>query len=79
MARLLGLDLKPSGGAALECFARDGDAHAVPLSVPMQRRPNCDFSFAGLKTAVRLAIEARVGEEGPTEANRQVRGGRWLE
>lgn len=75
VARLLGLDLLPSGGAALERFALEGDAHGVPLSVPMQRRPNCDFSFAGLKTAVRLAIEARLGEGGPSEENRQVRGG----
>lgn len=59
MARLLGLDLRPSGGAALEAFARDGDPLGLPLSVPMQRRPTCDFSYAGLKTAVRLAIEER--------------------
>ncbi len=26
--------------------------------VPMRKRPNCDFSFAGLKTSVRLAIES---------------------
>ena len=36
MARLLGLELKPSGGAALEAFAREGDPHALPFSVPMQ-------------------------------------------
>lgn len=140
VARLLGLELKPSGGAALERFAAGGDPRAIPLSVPMQvgarragrpraagvvvgcgagrgvaspwpcprpltgfiwcavrglarltmrcpgttlnphallflqRRPTCDFSFAGLKTAVRLAIEARLGEAGPTEENRQVWG-----
>ena len=38
VARLLGLELKPSGGAALEAFAAGGDPHAVPLSVPMQVR-----------------------------------------
>lgn len=47
MARLLGLDLRPSGGAALEAFAAGGDPRALPLSVPMQRRPTCDFSYAG--------------------------------
>ena len=62
VARLLGLELKPSGGAALEAFAARGDPHALPLSVPMQRRPTCDFSYAGLKTAVRLAIEERAPE-----------------
>lgn len=36
MARLLGLELKPSGGAALEAFAAGGDPHALPFSVPMQ-------------------------------------------
>jgi N6-L-threonylcarbamoyladenine synthase len=59
VARLLGLELVPSGGAALEAFAAEGDAHALPLSVPMRQRPTCDFSYAGLKTAVRLAIEER--------------------
>lgn len=63
VARLLGLDLRPSGGAALEAIALRGDPHALPLSVPMQRQPNCDFSYAGLKTAVRLAVEARGGAE----------------
>lgn len=62
VARLLGLDLRPSGGAALEAFARGGNPAALPLSVPMQRRPTCDFSYAGLKTAVRLAIEERCPE-----------------
>ncbi|KAL4458728.1 hypothetical protein ABPG75_013593 [Micractinium tetrahymenae] len=71
VARLLGLDLRPSGGAALEAFARGGDPAGLPLSVPMQRRPTCDFSYAGLKTAVRLAIEERCPEA--TEENRQLR------
>lgn len=62
VARLLGLELKPSGGAALEAFALEGDPHALPFSVPMRQRPTCDFSYAGLKTAVRLAIEERVPE-----------------
>ncbi len=26
--------------------------------MPMKKHPNCDFSYAGLKTSVRLAIEA---------------------
>lgn len=42
------------------------------LQVPMIRNPTCDFSYAGLKTAVRRAVEQRA--PGPaTDANRQVR------
>lgn len=37
----------------------------------MAQRPNCDFSYAGLKTALRLAIEAEAPGP-PTEANLQV-------
>jgi|LauGreSBDMM110SN_4_FD.fasta_scaffold102810_2 N6-L-threonylcarbamoyladenine synthase len=31
---------------------------AYKFAVPMRKHPNCDFSYAGLKTSVRLAIEA---------------------
>ena len=71
VARLLGLDLNPSGGAAVEALAREGDDQRFKFSVPLKRRPNCNFSYAGLKTAVRLAIEAQV-QGPPTDANRQV-------
>ncbi len=68
MARLLGLD---ASGAALERLALEGDATKFPFPVPMIRHPNCDFSFAGLKTAVRRAVAAHA--PGPaTDANRQV-------
>lgn len=71
VARLLGLDLNPSGGAAVEALAREGDGQRFKFSVPLKRRANCNFSYAGLKTAVRLAIEAQVRGP-PTDANRQV-------
>lgn len=29
----------------------------VPLPLPMHGKPNCDFSFSGLKNAVRLAVQ----------------------
>jgi N6-L-threonylcarbamoyladenine synthase len=61
-ARLLGLPYP--GGPALERAARDGDPTRFPLPRPMLRRPGCDFSFAGLKTAV----ATRVAECGGTEA-----------
>ncbi|KAK9803673.1 hypothetical protein WJX72_010519 [[Myrmecia] bisecta] len=72
VARLLGYDMTPSFGAALERAARGGDAQRFQFSVPMRSRPDCNFSYAGLKTAVRLAIEAEVAGE-PSDANAQVR------
>lgn len=71
VARLLGLDLNPSGGAAVEALAREGDDQRFKFSPPLRQKPNCNFSYAGLKTAVRLAIEAEVPDP-PSEANRQV-------
>ncbi len=55
-ARLIGLGYP--GGPAVEAAAEAGDAQAVDLPRPMRGRPGCDFSFAGLKTAVRRAAEA---------------------
>ena len=62
VARMLGLRAVPSGGAAIEALAQCGDPHAVKLPVPMRQRPSCDFSFAGLKTAVRMLIESEHGK-----------------
>jgi N6-L-threonylcarbamoyladenine synthase len=61
---MLGLDLKPHGGAVLEALARKGDPARFPLSVPMVKYANCDFSFAGLKTGVRLCVERELPPEG---------------
>jgi N6-L-threonylcarbamoyladenine synthase len=52
-AKLLGLGYP--GGPAVERAAADGDPHAVHLPRPMAGKPGCDFSFSGLKTAVRQA------------------------
>ena len=54
-AKLLGL---PAGGAGVERAAAGGDASAYPMPRPLLGRPGCDFSFSGLKTAVRQAAEA---------------------
>lgn len=62
VARLLGLPVGGGGGPALEALARGGDPANVPLPIPMRTKKNYDFSFAGLKTAVRLAVE-RAPEE----------------
>lgn len=55
-AKLLGFGYP--GGPVIERLARDGDPTAVELPRPMLGRPNCDFSFAGLKTAVRQVVES---------------------
>jgi N6-L-threonylcarbamoyladenine synthase len=56
-AKLLGLGYP--GGPAIETAARTGDAAHFPFPRPLKGRPGCDFSFAGLKTAVRHAVEAQ--------------------
>jgi N6-L-threonylcarbamoyladenine synthase len=53
-AKLLGLGYP--GGPALERAARDGDPARFDLPRPMKGRPGCDFSFSGLKTAVRQTV-----------------------
>ncbi|KAL6766488.1 hypothetical protein ACKKBG_A36220 [Auxenochlorella protothecoides x Auxenochlorella symbiontica] len=64
VARMLGLPLLPSGGAAVEAAAARGDPAAFPFTVPMARQANCNFSFAGLKTAVRVAAGRHLPAEG---------------
>lgn len=85
-AKWLGLDLRRSGGPAIEELAREGDAESIKFSVcwlrslnlteifaslscitsyncnfqtPMKQHKDCNFSYAGLKTQVRLAIESK--------------------
>jgi N6-L-threonylcarbamoyladenine synthase len=60
-AKLLGLDYP--GGPALERAARNGDPHRFPLPRPLSGTSGCDFSFSGLKTAVRLKAEAVAPED----------------
>ncbi|GIL45183.1 hypothetical protein Vafri_2509 [Volvox africanus] len=63
IARLLNLELRPHGGAALEALAREGDPRAFKFAVPMRKHATCDFSFAGLKTNTRLAIQQHLAPE----------------
>jgi N6-L-threonylcarbamoyladenine synthase len=56
-AKLLGLGYP--GGPAIETAARRGNAVRFAFPRPLRGRPGCDFSFAGLKTAVRHAVEAQ--------------------
>jgi N6-L-threonylcarbamoyladenine synthase len=55
-AKMLGLGFP--GGPAVERAAQDGDAQRFSLPSPLKGRAGCDFSFSGLKTAVRHAVEA---------------------
>ena len=55
-AKMLGLGYP--GGPAIEAAAKTGDAGRHPLPRPMLGRPGCDFSFSGLKTAVRHLVES---------------------
>jgi len=55
-ARLLALDLSKGGGPAIEALALDGDPKSIKLTIPMSQRKDCDFSFAGLKNAFRMAV-----------------------
>jgi N6-L-threonylcarbamoyladenine synthase len=56
VAKLLGLPYP--GGPRVEALAAGGNAKAYPLPRPMRGREGADFSFSGLKTAVRLIADA---------------------
>jgi len=51
------LNLGFPGGPAVEEAAAKGDSQRFDFPRPMKGRPGCDFSFSGLKTAVRRALE----------------------
>jgi len=64
------LDLGYPGGPAVEQEAAGGDPAAFALPRPMLGRPGLDFSFSGLKTAVRQAAE-KAGVLGGGDAQRR--------
>jgi len=51
------LDLGFPGGPAVEACAKTGDAQRFDLPIPLKNKPGFDFSFSGLKTAVRRTLE----------------------
>lgn len=67
-ARLLGITQVP-GGPELERLAAKGDDMAYKLPIPLANsrdpilRDGCDWSFAGLKTAVRGLLEKELSEK----------------
>lgn len=76
VARLLGLPVGGGGGPAVELLAREGDAKAIQLSVPLQARKDCDFSYSGLKTNVMRSVNKLLQErnlESAEELSRQDR------
>ncbi len=52
------LSLGPPGGPAVEQAAKTGDPARFKFPRPLLREARLDFSFSGLKTAVRLQAEA---------------------
>jgi N6-L-threonylcarbamoyladenine synthase len=66
-AKLLGLGFP--GGPAVEAAARSGDPKRFRLPRPLVGRPGADFSFAGLKTAVRLASETLADDDAQGRAD----------
>jgi tRNA N6-adenosine threonylcarbamoyltransferase len=56
-AKLIGLGYP--GGPAIEAAAVAGDPDRFTLPRPLVGRPGCDFSFSGLKTAVRRIVGDR--------------------
>ena len=58
VAKMLGLGYP--GGPALEAQAQRGDALRFDLPRPLRGQENCNFSFSGLKTAVRYQLREMV-------------------
>jgi N6-L-threonylcarbamoyladenine synthase len=60
VAKLLRLEWP--GGPALERIAAKGDPASHKFPRPMMRRPGCELSFSGLKTAVAQTVQ-RIGAD----------------
>ena len=61
-AKLLGLGYP--GGPAIERAAGGGNPARFALPRPMKGRPSCDFSFSGLKTALRQKVTELADTDG---------------
>lgn len=67
-AKMMGLPYP--GGPALEQLAKKGNPSRFALPRPCLGRPDCNFSFSGLKTAVRHALETLKTKGGITEQDK---------
>ena len=54
VAKMLGLGYP--GGPVVQQKSLKGDNNAYPLPIPLRQSPNIEYSFSGLKNAVRLVI-----------------------
>ena len=55
VAKMLGLEMP--GGPAIQEFAKFGDPKRFSLPKPLKKKDGCDFSFSGLKTAVKNKVD----------------------
>ncbi|MCH2547702.1 MAG: tRNA (adenosine(37)-N6)-threonylcarbamoyltransferase complex transferase subunit TsaD, partial [Alphaproteobacteria bacterium] len=67
-AKMLGLGYP--GGPEIERLAKIGNADAHKFTQPLQGRANSDFSFSGLKTAIRQKIIAMQAEGAITQQDK---------
>lgn len=68
-AKLLGLPYP--GGPAVEALAREGNPKRYALPRPMRGRAGADFSFSGLKTAVRQIVQEKAASKADVAASFQ--------
>jgi len=54
VAKMLGLGYP--GGPTIQKYALNGDSSAYTLPIPLRQSPKIEFSYSGLKNAVRLVI-----------------------
>jgi N6-L-threonylcarbamoyladenine synthase len=54
-AKMMGMEYP--GGVQIEQWAQRGDPKRFQLPKPLCNQPGCNFSFSGLKTAVRIHLE----------------------
>lgn len=63
VARVLGLPYP--GGVEIDRIARNGNPKAIQFPRPLKGKHNIDFSFSGLKTAVKLHVDKLVAADMP--------------
>jgi N6-L-threonylcarbamoyladenine synthase len=66
VAKMLGLGYP--GGPIVQKHALQGDSNSYDFPIPLRQSPKIEFSYSGLKNAVRLAIEK---EENNNNLNKQ--------
>ena len=66
---MLQLTAGSNGGQMIERSARGGTKGIFKLPIPLQRNRNCNFSYSGLKTSFRYAVE-KMGD--PKDFSNQV-------